>query len=471
VSTRPLLVIGVSGVGWELLDAQIEAGRMPNLSRIVRHGVTATLLSERVDGDRHFRPQVAWATLATGCSAERHGITRYFHEGGDLREKTLWEYWEENGLSVGIFGWPGTWPPRPTRGFVVPSHLARDEQTWPSGLSHVKALERLQQNSERDPTPLRHLRSGRALLSVLARQRLSPLSGVRVGWTGARAAVADPPERRLLLRRAKLDLMADVFLSLVRRHRPACAAFVTFYVDFALHRFWRDWQPELFGEPTTAGADALAIPRAFHDLDRVLGRLVRARRDGGVVAFVSEHGMLPEPDSPEIGPVYYGIRGDRVLELVGLAGTAQTVAIARWIAYRPNPGTPLPADFADRLRQVAVVESGLPLFTVHEHGADEVVVKLRLPRSVPEYSAGPLAQLTVSYTGHAVPFAELTRPLGARRSAMHSERAAFAVAGPGIREGDRIDDARLVDVLPTLAAACGVPIPTALDGRSLDVFG
>jgi arylsulfatase A-like enzyme len=53
---------------------------------------------------------------------------------------------------------------------------------------------------------------------------------------------------------------------------------------------------------------------------------------------------------------------------------------------------------------------------------------------------------------------------------MHSERAAFAIAGPGIRKGDRISDAHLVDVLPTLAAACGLPIPTGLDGRCLDVF-
>jgi predicted AlkP superfamily phosphohydrolase/phosphomutase len=91
VNARPLLAIGASGVGWELLDTQIEAGRMPSLAKIVRGGVCASLLSERVEGDRHFRPQVAWATLATGCSAKRHGVTRFYHEGGDLREKSLWD--------------------------------------------------------------------------------------------------------------------------------------------------------------------------------------------------------------------------------------------------------------------------------------------------------------------------------------------------------------------------------------------
>jgi Type I phosphodiesterase / nucleotide pyrophosphatase len=470
VSARPLLAIGASGVSWELLDTQIEAGRMPSLAKIVRGGVSASLLSERVEGDRHFRPQVAWATLATGCSAKRHGVTRFYHEGGDLREKSLWEYWQESGLSVGVFGWPGTWPPGPTRGFIVPSHLARDEQAWPENLSQVKALDRLLQSSERDPTPWRYLRSGGTFLSVLARHRLPLTTAAGLAWTGARAAVAGRDERRLLLRRAKLDLMSSVFLALSRNYRPDCAAFVTFYVDFALHRFWRDWQPQLFGGKTGRGARRWAIPRAFQDLDRTIGRLVRARREGGVVAFVSEHGMVPEPESSEIGPVYYAIRGERVLDVIGLSGAVRTAAIARWIAYRPLTEHRLPADLASRLRRIVVVESGLPLFAVHEHGTDEVVVKLRLPRTVAAYSTHPLADLTVTFSGRVVPFAALTRPLGEQRSAMHSERAAFAIAGPGIRKGDRISDAHLVDVLPTLAAACGLPIPTGLDGRCLDVF-
>jgi type I phosphodiesterase/nucleotide pyrophosphatase len=470
MSTRPLIVIGASGVGWELLEGQFEAGRMPNLARIVRSGVSATLLSERVDDDRHFRPQVAWATLATGCSARRHGVTRFFHEGIDLREKPLWEHWQEEGLSVGVFGWPGTWPPRATRGFIVPSHLARDERTWPERLSRIKALERLQQSTERDPTLSRHARSISALISILARHRVSWVTGARLLRTAGRATIADPSERRLLLRRAKLDLMTDVFLSLVRRYHPDCAAFVTFYLDFALHRFWRDWQPQLFDGETVADARATAIPHAFVDFDRTVGRLLQARGSGGVVAFVSEHGMEPEPDSPEIGPVYYGIRGDRVLDFVGLAGSAHVVAIARWIAYRRLPGRALPGGLTDRLRQIGVVESGLPLFNVHKHGADEVVVKLRLPRTVAAYTTRSLAELSVEFGGCIVPFSYLTRPLGPRRSAMHSERAAFALAGPGIREGGRIGDARLVDVFPTLAAACGLRIPAGLDGRCLDVF-
>jgi predicted AlkP superfamily phosphohydrolase/phosphomutase len=97
MTARPLVVIGASGIGWELLEGQFEAGRMPNLARIVRSGVSATLLFELVDDDRHFRPQVAWVTLATGCSPRRHGVTRFFHEGGDLREKSLWEYWQGEG--------------------------------------------------------------------------------------------------------------------------------------------------------------------------------------------------------------------------------------------------------------------------------------------------------------------------------------------------------------------------------------
>jgi arylsulfatase A-like enzyme len=469
--TRPLLVIGVSGVGWDLLDRQIAAGDMPHLGSIVQRGASAPLLSERVAGDQHYRPQVAWASLATGCSAARHGVTRFFHEGCDLRERTMWDYWQEAGLSVGVFGWPGTWPPRPTRGFVAPSHFARDQQTWPRELCHIKTLDRIQQDREREPTLAGHARSAAALGSVIVRHRLRPGSALRLAEAAARAAVAAPNERRLLLRRAKLDLMTDVFRSLVERHRPDLAAFVTFYVDLALHRFWREWQPHLFSPAPTTRAGRLAIPQALRDLDRAIGRLLGLCRADSVVAFVSEHGMAPEPSPREVGAVYYAIRGERVAELIGESEALRPVAIARWVAYRPGPGRRrLPSDLAARLRLVTVVESDLPLFNVYEHGSDEVVVKLSLPLGVPAYTDRPLTELRVRFGDRVVPFASLTRPVGHTRSAMHSKRAAFAIAGPGIAGDLRLGDASLVDVLPTLAAACGLELPQGLDGRCLDVF-
>ena len=134
-----------------MVEPLIAAGRMPHLARLRAEGTSATLASVRARGDDHFRPQVAWASAATGVLPERHGVLRYFHEADDLRARPIWELWGERGLSVGIYGWPATWPPRPVRGFVIPSHLARDSRTWPPDLAPIKELDRMQQDREREP--------------------------------------------------------------------------------------------------------------------------------------------------------------------------------------------------------------------------------------------------------------------------------------------------------------------------------
>jgi len=94
---------------------------------------------------------------------------------------------------------------------------------------------------------------------------------------------------------------------------------------------------------------------------------------------------------------------------------------------------------------------------------------LRLLVVLPRIPRTHLSELKITFSGRVVPFAALTQP--STNSAPHSLGAlGFAIAGPGIRIGDRISDAHLVDVLPTLAAAWGLPIPTGLDGRCLGLF-
>jgi hypothetical protein len=80
-------------------------------------GFRATLASARAAGDKHFRPQIAWPTLATGVGPDRHGVTRFFHTADDLCAATLWDRFQQAGGRVGLFGWPITWPVRPVNGF------------------------------------------------------------------------------------------------------------------------------------------------------------------------------------------------------------------------------------------------------------------------------------------------------------------------------------------------------------------
>lgn len=474
--TPSLLIFGISGATWDFITPMIAEGRLPNLARLCKEGVSGVLMSEKAEGDEHYRPQIAWTSLATGCSSERHGLTRYFHTADDIRCPTFWDLLQERGYRVGLYGWPMTWPPRPIDGFVIPCHHARDSRTWPPELSELKDLDRRRTRAAKRRSPSQMLRASEAVRigSILGRFGGLGQSAPALIRDAIRVSLArDPEQRAMVLAGAKLRLSTPLFLGLLRSYRPEVCAFVTFLVDYISHRYWRYQDPDKF--PDTARERvpifATAVSEAYEQVDRALGALRAALPRRHLIAVVSEHGMSGEPDSPEVGPWQYLIRGERVLDFLGLDQQILVCPIARWVAFRPLAGTELPGDMAERLRKLVIVETGLPLFQVHRH-REEVVIKLFLEPGVKRYQESSLESLQIQYEGRETSFRDLTMRGGRRRSAMHARDGIFILQGEGVKQGVLLEPARLVDVVPTLLSRFG-PFQgneTKFDGVPLDVF-
>ena len=472
-AVRPVIVLGISGATWRVIDPLIEAGRLPHFRRLKEEGASGTLRSIRVANDKHFRPQTAWPTLATGVRPERHGVTKFYDTAEDLKAPTLWDVYQEHGMRVGLYGWPVTWPPSETDGFVVPSHLARDARTWPPELEPIKLLDRQQQNAEREGGGGLSLGRHWATAKFFLRNGLRPAAMARLGIAAAKLVTTrDAEARSLVLRHAKLDLSADLFLSLYRREGPKFAAFTTFLVDLVSHRYWRYHEPSKFasaGEAEKVYAGAIA--EAYAHVDEILGRMMEVAPRDAVIAVVSEHGMDAEPESTELGTWRYVIRGEQLRSFVGLPASIEPCPVARWVAFRTGTtDREVQADVARRMREVTVVETGQPLFQVHLHGADEVIVKFDIRREHPVYAAGDLEKLTVRHGEQTRPFLDIARRLGRQRSAMHDGDGIMLIRGPGIRPAGDLPEASVLDFMPTILASSGLPVPANLDGRTLEIF-
>lgn len=138
-----LLIIGLDGATFDVLNPMMAAGRMPALKRFIGAGVAGILNSTKPP----ITP-AAWTTFMTGKGPGRHGIidfekyevashTLSFNSTFEIREKTLWELLSEKGLRVGSVNVPMTYPPRPVNGFMIsgfetPSIDA--DFTWPREL-------------------------------------------------------------------------------------------------------------------------------------------------------------------------------------------------------------------------------------------------------------------------------------------------------------------------------------------------
>lgn len=473
-----VLLFGISGATWQQIDPLLSKGKLPTLRRLIERGCRATLKSARVEGDKHFRPQIAWPTIATGVDPARHGITRFYHTASDLVSPTLWERLQQHGARVGLLGWPITWPVKPVNGFLVPGYDGRDLSTWPQQLSYLRTLDRRQiAASEGDQMKNQiSARESAPLIVTLIRAGVTMHTFARLTGVAADMLFRAPRELRpLLMRHARLQISTDAFLKLCRQYQPHFAAFVTFLVDFASHRYWMFQEPQRFADtpPSIARRLSCAVADAYIAVDRVLDQMLRSLSQDTVVAIVSEHGMGAEEVSTEIGPWHYVLRPNRLKELVGINPNIPAVPVARWIAFRP------PVDqqsaIAERLRSIGIAGTGLPLFQVYAH-RDEVIVKLALYRDSLPNDLQNLEQLQARYQDRTVPFTTLAQRFGRRRSAMHAEDGILILHGPGIRRGVMIGQAHPVNVAPTLLRAC---LPTAalaeqasigLDSPSLDVF-
>src|SRR5688572_19030104 len=147
---RRVIVVGLDGADWQLLDAYVAKGAMPELGRLSREGRTGILHSLVPP----LSPLV-WTTIATGRSPLEHRILDFtrFHPTTGQREpitsderrvKAVWEMAGDSGRDVAVFGLWATHPAEAVKGLMVSDRLfsfQRQESRAPAGAVHPPAEE------------------------------------------------------------------------------------------------------------------------------------------------------------------------------------------------------------------------------------------------------------------------------------------------------------------------------------------
>jgi predicted AlkP superfamily phosphohydrolase/phosphomutase len=468
-----VLIVGISGATWTVINPMLADGKLPNLRRLMREGSWGTLESVKADNDKHYRPQTAWPSLLTGKLPEQHGITKYFHTYGKMKAPGVWQFFNVRGLRAGLYSTPILWPPPEINGFVVPVAYGRDAQAWPKNLSFIVDYYRHHQDSKLTTKFFSSLLRSLQFVPIL----FGPAQDLRLSLRLLRSAVNlamshDRERKALVLRTAKLDFSTAIFMWLYGKYQPHFSMFTCFEVDTVSHRYWRYHEPEKFPDmPIDAGCVLKqAVKNAYTQMDDCIGLLLGRLPAESIVAIVSEHGMAAEITSTEIGKWQYMINGSRLKALMEIGDEIAAIPIARWIAFRRKDGRSLDSSFERRLGAMTVVESGLPLFTTHFHTADEIVIKLNIHRG--DYAAiDDIGDLHVNVRGRqTVSITRILDRAGPRRSAMHAKEGIVIIKGPGIRANFEINTACITDIMPTLLFASGIEVPGGLHGRVLDVF-
>ncbi len=255
-----VIVIGIDGATWQLLDRFSEEGLLPNLDRLRASGATANLVTH----GRRVSPAV-WTGVATGWSHDKHGIhgftvpdpvtgTVRLVESGDRLKPAIWQILSEFGKRSVILNWYVGYPAEKVDGVIVARVFDLDEY------------------------------------SVYPEEYLPEVTDILNS-----AGVTVEGEDRAY---AEVKAVFDLAEKSLEDWQPDLLMLYVLSTDGYQHLHWAAIEPEEFGkewaiteEQVREGGERLR--RLWSQVDRRVGDLVAAAGENTSVIIISDHGFKP----------------------------------------------------------------------------------------------------------------------------------------------------------------------------------
>jgi len=313
MQTHKILLVGWDAADWKVITPLLDAGKMPNLERLVNTGVMGNLATLYPD----LSPML-WTSIATGKRPFKHGIYGFTepdpHAGGirpitniSRRTKAIWNILSQVDRKCVVVGWWPSHPVEPIDGVMVSNHYQQavgpKDKPWP-----------LQPGSVHPQRIARNLAELRVHPQDLKEGHILPFV--------PNAAKIDQEKDRRLATLAKIiaeNLSIEQAILAILHHEPWEFAAVYFDgIDHFCHAFMQYHPPRLSWVDEADFEIYREVVRSGYIMhDFILGRLLDAAGDDAWVMLVSDHGFQPdhlrprhiprEPAGPAAQHRHYGV--------------------------------------------------------------------------------------------------------------------------------------------------------------------
>lgn len=315
-----LVLLGIDGFDWEIIDPLLEQGRLPVMERLLAEGTRADLLTLLP----LEKSPVIWTSIATGRLPQEQGRGFLMESGPDSAKaftswnrqtRAFWNILPDEGLSVSVLGWLETWPAEKIGGTIVSDYVQYDvtesdkrrrfrHRTYPESLfDEVAPLIRYPKD--------------------VSDEQLQALVG---------RPITDEDHAHQATRRGLDDLRwiyaADLsFTELAREFLEHRAEDVmAIYLrgpDAVCHKFWGEREEAKLGTDTDrVRLFGPSVDRYFVETDRMLGQILeKIDLEKTTLMIVSDHGFRGGARTGD-GTVRLGIWMHRELGTVLVAGPA-----------------------------------------------------------------------------------------------------------------------------------------------------
>ena len=269
-----VVVIGLDAATWTVIRPMMAEGKMPNLAKLMKAGVSGTLES--------ILPPItppAWTSFMTGKNPGKHGIFHFVEteHGGyamnyanatSRRSPTVWKLLNNAGYSVGTMNIPFTYPPEPLNGFQI------------SGM-----------DTPSETSPFIHP-------PELREELVKHVGGIQLDLRFLGAMSTDERRNQVLAEMKQLDEQwAKAALYLLQNHPQDVMMFVFMSIDTVQHYFWQHMDKDHFiHDPKLAPTFGDAVRKVYERLDVATGQIIDRLPPETTVFVVSDHGGGPVVD-------------------------------------------------------------------------------------------------------------------------------------------------------------------------------
>lgn len=265
-----LLLIGLDGASFPVINPFLADGDLPTLSSLVANGQAGTLRST-------LPPFTlpAWSSFLTGVSPGRHGIFGFttrkpnsygvtFINATYRLTPTFWEILSNQGLRVCSLLFPTTYPPAPVNGVMVSGFDAPITTQVARSFYYPPSIYR-------------------ELTNAVGRLQIAAVQETKIGKHWHHRAAAG------FLSTIKTKTEAAHYL--LRKQRWDCFGILFGEADTACHHFWAFHDPNSPRFVPDPADYAQVIRNVYRYLDNAIATLLEHLDPDGMVMIASDHGF------------------------------------------------------------------------------------------------------------------------------------------------------------------------------------
>ena len=314
-ASERLLIIGIDGMTFNVIDPLVEEGKLPTFEKLMRTGARLNLLSEKP-----MRSPALWTTVATGHHRSVHRIFDFVTGSwfwpkkernrkqrlvtSDMRAApAIWNMTSEANKKNLVVGWLNTWPAEKVDGVMVAPYVALGQRKQTS----IKG--KIYNNAQKQTYPGALFEDIKGLVRSADSITKAELERVVVAPPKNSKLYKKVPSLKRYLYTARWSIASTLTNTAILedqlRKNPDTNLVMTYFdgSDTLAHRFWlmrqseeeirtrlrnQNFDPDIAAELKERFGKI--VDSYYELLDEMLARIIDAAGPNATVMLVSDHG-------------------------------------------------------------------------------------------------------------------------------------------------------------------------------------